>query len=396
MRRTWIARKLGLDGNPLRRRTDRIAACAAIMLLAVFLIGAPFLSVAAVGWAGRPAAAELRAERSRHQVPAILLQAAPKSAATGGGLLGYSLVLARWTAPDGQARTGRIPVSTSMAAGRTVRLWVNAAGSPAGPPLNHRLVPALEATAAVIATVALGIMLLCLAWAGRGCLTGASAPAGRRHGPLSAPSGPGASGRGASRGREQTTPVMRGRPKMTSDQAMRASDRRDRERAAEVPCGAYAAGCLDLEEFYDRAGAAYSAKTWGELRDLTADLPAGQILGQAEHDADSRAAPARPGHAPQRPFAFIWVMAVIWLAIGRRCRTPPSPAARRPGRRRPLGGGAHEHSNDPGSESNWQGTSRFPGITVGPASRDRPPASGRPAAIFRPGPVAAQAFGPRP
>ena len=178
---------------------------------------------------------------------------------------------------------------------------------------------------------------------------------------------------------------------MTSDQAMRASDRRDRERAAEVPCGAYAAGRLDLEEFHDRAGAAYSAKTWGELRDLTADLPAGQVLGQAEHDADSRAAPARPGHAPQRPFAFIWVMAVIWLAIGRRCRTPPSPAARRPGRRRPLGGGAHEHSNDPGSESNWQGTSRFPGITVGPASRDRPPASGRPAAIFRPGPVAAQA-----
>ena len=96
-----------------------------------------------------------------------MLQAAPKSAATGGGLPGYSLVLARWTTPDGQARTGRIPVSTSMAAGRTVRLWVNAAGSPAGLPPNHRLVPALEATAAVIATVALGIMLLCLAWAGR-------------------------------------------------------------------------------------------------------------------------------------------------------------------------------------------------------------------------------------
>jgi hypothetical protein len=166
MRTTWIAGKLGLDGNPLRRRTDRIAAGAAILLLAVFLTGAPFLSVAAAGWAARPGAAELRAERSWHQVPAILLQAAPKPA-SAGGVLGYSLVLARWIAPDGRARTGRIPVSTGVAAGRVVRLWVDAAGSPAGPALNDRLVPAYEATAAVIATVTLGIMLLCLAWAGR-------------------------------------------------------------------------------------------------------------------------------------------------------------------------------------------------------------------------------------
>jgi hypothetical protein len=118
----------------------------------VFLIGAPFLSVAAVGWVGRPAAAQLRAERSWHQVPAIVLQAAPNPAASADRVLGHSLVLARWTAPDGRARTGRIPVSADMAAGRTVRLWVNAAGSPADSPLSGRLVPAYEATTAVIAT----------------------------------------------------------------------------------------------------------------------------------------------------------------------------------------------------------------------------------------------------
>ena len=79
----------------------------------------------------------------------------------------YHQVLAQWTTPDGRARTGRIPVSADMADGRTVRLWVDSAGSPTGIPLNHRLVLAQEATAAVIATVALGIVLLCLAWAGR-------------------------------------------------------------------------------------------------------------------------------------------------------------------------------------------------------------------------------------
>ena len=61
MKATWLARKLGLDGNPLRRRTDKIAAWAAALLLAVFLIGAPLLSVAAIGWAGRAGAAGQRA-----------------------------------------------------------------------------------------------------------------------------------------------------------------------------------------------------------------------------------------------------------------------------------------------------------------------------------------------
>ena len=166
MKTTRIARKLGLDGNPLRRRTDKIAARFAALLLAVFLIGAPLLSVAAVGWAGHHGAAELAAKRSWHRVSAVLLQGAPAPTATTG-VLGYHQVLARWTAPDGRVRTGRIPVSADMAAGRRVRLWVDAAGSPAGPPPNHRQVLADEAVAAVVATVALGIALLCLAWAGR-------------------------------------------------------------------------------------------------------------------------------------------------------------------------------------------------------------------------------------
>jgi hypothetical protein len=164
MRTTWLARKLGLDGNPLRRRTDKIAARAAALLLAVFLVGAPLLSVAAIGWAGRAGAADQRAERSWHQVPAVLLQAPPAPARE---LVGYSRVRARWTAPDGRARTGQIPVSTGLAAGQTVPLWVDGAGSPAGRPPPHRGAAASEATAAVVAAAALGMVLLCLAWAGR-------------------------------------------------------------------------------------------------------------------------------------------------------------------------------------------------------------------------------------
>ncbi len=169
MKTTRIARKLGLGGNPLRRRTDKIEARVAALLLAVFLIGAPLLSVAAIGWAGHAGAAGQRAERSWRQVPAVLLQAAPVPvpASYAGGVSGYSWLRARWIAPDGRARTGEIPVSTALAAGHTVPLWVDDAGSPAGPPPNHRAVVADEVAAAVAAPGAIGVVLLCLGWAGR-------------------------------------------------------------------------------------------------------------------------------------------------------------------------------------------------------------------------------------
>jgi hypothetical protein len=59
---------------------------------------------------------------------------------------------------------------------------------------------------------------------------------------------------------------------MATDRRIRASDH-DRESAAELLREAYAVGRLSHEELDERATAAYSARTLGELRDLTADLP---------------------------------------------------------------------------------------------------------------------------
>jgi hypothetical protein len=165
MKTARLARRLGLDGNPLRRRTDKIAARLGALLLVVFVIGAPVLSLAAVGWADRAAVAEQAATRSWRQVPAVVLQAAPPPAA--GGVVGSSRVQAQWIAPDGRERSGRIPVSVGVAVGDRVRLWVDAAGSPAGPLPDHGAAVAREAAAPAVATAALGIALLCLAWAGR-------------------------------------------------------------------------------------------------------------------------------------------------------------------------------------------------------------------------------------
>ena len=145
-----------------------------------------------------------------------------------------------------------------------------------------------------------------------------SPAAGRKRSPASAVCA--GAGRAPLRVMGITRRVSRGKAEMTSDDAMRASDG-DREHAAEMLRNAYAAGRIDLAELHDRAGAAYTATTWGELRALTADLPAGQVRSRAASGAASPAGAARPGHGPRRPRAAIWVTAVIWLAIAAAAHT---------------------------------------------------------------------------
>ena len=51
----------------------------------------------------------------------------------------------------------------------------------------------------------------------------------------------------------------------------------DRERAVDVLKAGFAEGRLTQEEYNDRMGQAYAARTYGELMALTADLPAGAM-----------------------------------------------------------------------------------------------------------------------
>jgi hypothetical protein len=60
------------------------------------------------------------------------------------------------------------------------------------------------------------------------------------------------------------------------DLSMRAATA-DRERAVDVLKAGFAEGRLTQEEYNDRMGRAYAARTYGELAALTADLPAGPL-----------------------------------------------------------------------------------------------------------------------
>jgi hypothetical protein len=80
---------------------------------------------------------------------------------------------------------------------------------------------------------------------------------------------------------------------VVSDGGMRASDS-DREKVVEVLGAAYTEGRLSLDEFDDRTNAAYAAKTWDQLRQLTGDLPSGVT-------PDGEPQPHQPDFSPMLP-----------------------------------------------------------------------------------------------
>jgi Domain of unknown function (DUF1707) len=86
---------------------------------------------------------------------------------------------------------------------------------------------------------------------------------------------------------------------MATDDPIRASDA-DRDVVVATLREAYTAGRLTMEEFDERMAAAYESKTWGDLRQLTIDLPSQPILGSDVPGRQLRPAEGLPQH-PARP-----------------------------------------------------------------------------------------------
>jgi hypothetical protein len=72
-----------------------------------------------------------------------------------------------------------------------------------------------------------------------------------------------------------------------TDGSIRASDN-DRERVVTALRDAFTEGRLTLDEFEERTSAAYAARTWGDLRALTDDLPAPPVLGVQQQGAQQQ------------------------------------------------------------------------------------------------------------
>jgi Domain of unknown function (DUF1707) len=108
---------------------------------------------------------------------------------------------------------------------------------------------------------------------------------------------------------------------------VRASDA-EREQTVELLQRNFADGRLTQAELEERAGAAYTARTMAQLRDLTADLPA---AGQQ---------PPQPGMVLDRRLLCILLCVhppaglVYWLLSLRRNRPQPARSHNNPERRK--------------------------------------------------------------
>ena len=167
----WLGRVLRLrrlDGNPLRRGSDRAETVVLGVLLAIFLAGAPFAAHAAGSWAYASSMREAQAQRaSLHHVPATLLAAAPTWNADANGEGAAPGVDARWRAPDGQVRTGEVFVLVGAAAGSTVLVWTNQAGQLADPPLGPSQLAGRAQLADAAAVGSLAAVLIVAGWLAR-------------------------------------------------------------------------------------------------------------------------------------------------------------------------------------------------------------------------------------
>jgi hypothetical protein len=160
-RRQRLTRALGLDGNPLRRRADRLETIVLFGLSALFLICAPLLAVTAGQWTHQAGLAQQRAERGWRQVSAVALQSAPSADAYSAQWADLG-VLAKWVAPGGIQRIGEVPASADIKAGQSIRVWVNGSGWLSGPPLSARQLSTRVIGVAVLMPAVLAVVLLAI------------------------------------------------------------------------------------------------------------------------------------------------------------------------------------------------------------------------------------------
>ncbi|WP_030911221.1 Rv1733c family protein [Streptosporangium amethystogenes] len=136
------------DGNPLRRRSDRIETVAVLVSLLLFVAGL----WPAVGL-GRQAyqdglRAELTAPYRRAVAAEVVDTARPADPSLGG-----QARTVRWRPANGPPRTGQVVLPQAVPAGSRIEIWLDAAGRPTDPPQSR------VETVTVAVFTAIGVMV---------------------------------------------------------------------------------------------------------------------------------------------------------------------------------------------------------------------------------------------
>lgn len=157
-----MTRRLGLDHNPLRRTSDVVEGWLLPAVIALFLILSPFVAGTAAQWVRADNAAAQRSTQSWHQVPAVLLHAAPGPMMPDNGANTWLVwAPARWAA-GGRLHTGDVPAPAGTRAGATVRVWLDRAGDVQVPPPTPAYARDRVMVGMMIALVTLAVLLAAL------------------------------------------------------------------------------------------------------------------------------------------------------------------------------------------------------------------------------------------
>jgi hypothetical protein len=147
-----FVRRWRFDRNPLRRATDRAETAVLAVLVAAFLIGAPFAALATGAWLhGMARQAQLAQDASRWQVTAVVLTVA---APTADGEQLVWQAQARWRAPDGREVTDEIPVSSGTGVGQKLQVWTDRTGDFSTAPLLDSQVAGQTAAGEALGVIA--------------------------------------------------------------------------------------------------------------------------------------------------------------------------------------------------------------------------------------------------
>jgi hypothetical protein len=157
-----LARGRRFDRNPLRRSSDRVETLVLAFLVAAFLAGGPFAARAGGGIAHDLAMRVQRTQIATERLVTAVTTQVASANERGFGII-YPNVTARWTAPDGKAATGVIPVPLGSPAGTRVPVWVTLDGTLAAPPVQESQVSNLQMLGQMAGAVAL-VMALLVSW----------------------------------------------------------------------------------------------------------------------------------------------------------------------------------------------------------------------------------------
>jgi hypothetical protein len=162
--RTRLARRLGIDGNPLRRRSDVIAAWLLPVAIVLFLGLCPVIWTATGMRVRADNAAVQRAEPTWHRVDAQLLQAAGGPQPSGSAANSWTVLApVRWV-EDGHARDADYPVPAATPAGSQVKIWLNRAGNLEIPPMTAAQIDDRVLADTFVALAVFAVLLGGLTW----------------------------------------------------------------------------------------------------------------------------------------------------------------------------------------------------------------------------------------